>query len=134
MAFVGPVEDRLAIQELNAAYGDHVSAREVESWAALWAEDAVWEHPVFGHKQGRAAIREVYEGVLKVRPTIVFMGSLGNVTAEGDSASGRYWVNEITVDNEGVTRRTAGLYEDEYVRREGRWLFGRRRYQYLHQA
>jgi len=60
MPFTGPFEDRLAIHELVASYGDAVTRRDADAWIANWAEDCVWKLPAIPGMErieGKAAIR-----------------------------------------------------------------------------
>ena len=105
-------------------------ARELEAWASLWAEDAVWEHPRFGISNGRDAIRKVCANAFEALPMIHFVGTLGGVTVDGDAAHGRVWISEATTSTRVGPNVVMGLYEDDYVRRGGRWFFRKRVYTY----
>ena|SRR5579859_8048452 len=131
MSFSGPLEDRVAIAELNAGFGDHISAREPEQWGALWADDARWDHPRLGQLSGKAAIIKACAGAFENLPFIFFVGRLGAVDVRGDAATGRVWVIEFTANKAGDSQRVCGLYTDDYVKRQGVWLFQHRRYRYL---
>ena len=56
----------------------------------------------------------------------------GEIKVSGDRATGRFWTSEITRLKSGEEQRIAGRYEDEYVKREGRWFFKSRNYRMLH--
>src|SRR5690348_9172218 len=83
MAFTGPVEDRLAIHELVATYGDAVTRRDGDAWANCWAEDSVWCLPAIPGMEeikGRAAIRAAWEAAMPGWPFQVNIQTLGAVT------------------------------------------------------
>lgn len=46
--FTGPLEDRVAIQELNGTYADGVVRIDAATWATVWADDADWD--LMGHQ------------------------------------------------------------------------------------
>ena len=61
MPFTGPFEDRLAIHELVASYGDAVTRRDADAWIANWSEDCVWKLPAIPgmeRVEGKAAISQ----------------------------------------------------------------------------
>ena len=134
MAFSGPLEDRIAIQELNASYADTISAGELEEWNGLWAEEAVWDHPRFGHLVGRKEIAAMGVKALAALPFVQYAGLVGRIEIEGDRARGRVWVTEYTSRKDGGHFRVSGVYDDQYVKGDGRWLFLERRYAYRQRA
>ena len=135
MAFTGPVEDRLAIHELVASYADAVSRRDAHDWGANWAEDAVWRVPAFPgleKVEGRDAIVAAWSEAMSNFSMNLMVQTLGAVAVDGDRATGRAYHNELVADLEGNTRTAYGCYEDEYVKRDGRWLFASRVFTSLH--
>ena len=131
-AFAGPLKDRVAIHELVAAYGDAISRLNVEEFGTLWAEDAVWVHPQVGTREGRGAIMQMCADAMKNYSQLVFTGALAALEIRGDHAAGRNYTSELVTDLKGATVRVTGRYDDEYVRRGGRWLFKRREFNLLH--
>ena len=132
MAFIGPLEDRIAIQELVAEYGDAVSRRDKAGFAATWAEDGVWHLPWLEPVHGRDAIAEVWEGQIANYPFHNFSGYLGSCEIEGNRAKGRLWTSELVQNIQGNSGVVTGLYEDEFVKVDGRWLFASKRFTPLH--
>lgn len=135
MAFDGPAEDRLAIRELVAAYGDAVTRNSAEDWGALWAEDSVWAMPDFPGWElikGKSAIVSTWIDAMKNFPMNINVQSLGAVTVTGDTAAGRAYTSELVTDATGATYRVTGRYDDQYVRQNGRWLFRSRMFKVLH--
>jgi uncharacterized protein (TIGR02246 family) len=132
MAFRGPLEDRIAIQELVAEYGDAVSRRDKAGFAATWAEDGVWHLPWLEPVTGRDAIADVWEGQIANYPFHNFRGYMGSIEIDGRRATGRLWTSEIVVNLHGASGTVTGLYEDEFVKQGDRWLFARKSFQPLH--
>lgn len=135
MTFTGPLEDRIAIQELVATYGDAVTRRDGDAWAACWAEGSTWDLTAIsgmGKVEGRAEIRRAWEAAMPGWPFQVNIATLGSVTIAGDRAEGRVYTQELTTDTSGMSQRWTGQYDDVYIRKDGRWLIERRNYAILH--
>jgi uncharacterized protein (TIGR02246 family) len=135
MSFEGPAEDRLAIRELVAAYGDAVTRNSAGDWGALWAEDGVWAMPDFPGwelMRGKDLIVSTWVEAMKNYPMNVNIQTLAAVTVTGDTATGRAYTSELVTDASGATYRVTGRYDDEYVRTDGRWLFRSRVFKVLH--
>lgn len=133
MAFTGPIEDRIAIRELLESYADCVNQRDAEGWAALWAEDGRWLLPNLGdgyRLEGRATIgpawvkmMEDYHGPAAAPWPIMFQLVPGTLSVAGDAGEGRCYSFESFDDGTGRTIHTKGVYDDRFVRQDGRWLF-----------
>lgn len=132
MTFSGPLEDRIAIQELNATYGDAVSRRDKDAFGATWAEDAVWHLPWLDPVQGRETIVNLWVEQIANYPFHNFSGYVGALEIEGDRARGRVWTSELVENVKGQGGRVTGRYDDEYVKRDGRWYFARKTFTPLH--
>lgn len=135
MAFCGPFEDRLAIHELVAAYADAITVRDPAGWKALWAEDSEWCLPLIPGMEsikGREAIFAAWEAAMKDFPNMVGTSGLGMLEIDGDSARGRAYPRELIISPDGTIRTDYGLYEDDYVKIDGAWLFKRRSHKILY--
>ncbi len=135
MAFDGPAEDRLAIRELVAAYGDAVTRNSAEDWGALWAEDSVWAMPDFPGWElirGKSAIVATWVDAMKNYPMNINVQTLGAVTVIGATAACRAYTAELVTDATGATYRVTGRYDDQYVKENGKWLFKSRMFKVLH--
>lgn len=135
MSFEGPAEDRLAIRELVAAYGDAVTRNDAEGWAALWAEESVWcmpDFPGWEMMKGKNTIVSTWIEAMKNYSLNINVQTLGAVEVTGDTATGRAYTDELVTDTAGATYRVSGRYDDEYVKRDGRWLFRSRMFKVLH--
>lgn len=129
MPFTGPLEDRVAIHELVASYGDAVTTRDGDAWIANWAEDAVWKLPAIPgmeRVEGRPAILKAWLDAMPGWPNQVNFQRCGAITVEGDRAWGHTYTDELNQDANGVWERWLNRYDDEWVKRDGRWLFASR--------
>jgi ketosteroid isomerase-like protein len=137
MAFVGPVEDRLAIHELVVSYGDAVTRRDVDDWGGNWAEDGFWAMPDFpGWEkiEGKDVIVSTWVDAMEGFPLNINVATLASVQVKGDQATGHAYTSELVCEPGGEAYRVTGRYDDEYVKQNGRWLFRRRVFKVLHQG
>jgi uncharacterized protein (TIGR02246 family) len=128
MAFSGPIEDRVAIQELNADYGDAVCIRDREAFAAVWADDASWTLPWGEPVVGRDAITSHWYAMIGDIPFHNYSGFLGALKIDGDAGNGRVWTTERVQNKNGEIITLSGRYDDQYAKRDGRWYFQSRKW------
>jgi len=134
MPFIGPVEDRLAIRELLEVYADAVNRVDADEWAATWAEDAEWslpDYPEIGTTHGRPAIKAMWIEAMKAYPGIIFHSYPGSIEVTGNTAQVRSYTSEV-YDQNGMTMRDCGIYEDTCVKVDGQWLFQSRIFRNTH--
>ncbi|WP_068071608.1 nuclear transport factor 2 family protein [Novosphingobium lentum] len=129
MAFTGPLEDRVAIHELVASYGDAVTRRDADDWIGNWAEDGVWKLPAIPGMErieGSAAILKAWLDAMPGWPFQVNFQRCGAIVVEGETAHGHTYTDELNTDTAGKTERWLNRYDDEWVKRDGRWYFASR--------
>lgn len=134
MPYTGPSEDRLALRELLETYADAVTRRDPQDWGATWAEDAEWslpDYPEIGTTKGRAAIVAMWTEAMKAYPGIMFEAWPGSIEVSGNTATMRSYTAEV-YDQDGVTLRDRGVYEDTCVKIGGEWLFQSRSFRNIH--
>jgi SnoaL-like domain len=134
MPFTGPAEDRLAIRELLETYADAVTRRDAAAWGATWAEDGEWslpDYPEIGTTVGRPAIVAMWTEAMKGYPGIMFEAWPGSIEIAGDRAAMRSYTAEV-YDQDGITMRDRGVYEDTCVKVGGQWLFASRSFRNIH--
>ena len=125
--------DELAVRNLVAAYIDAVNRYDKEDWAATWSETATWD--LMGMEvSGRDAIVELWTNAMSGFETALMMLNSGTVTVDGDTASGRWYLTEHLKPVEGDANMVLGVYDDEYRRENGQWLFSRRAYRIMYQG
>ena len=123
--FTGPIEDRVAITELNGTYADGVVRIDAGTWATVWADDAHWN--LMGHTvDGKAAIVAMWQGAMAGLDAVSFQCVPCMIAVTGDTATARVQTQEILKPKDGPTRHVGGLYEDELRRIDGRWQFTKR--------
>ena len=141
MTFAGPVEDPLAIRELPEAYGDAVTQRDVNAWAACWAEEGRWCLPdLSGWEEikGKQTIvaewlkmMEAFHGPAEKADACIFISMPGAIQVTQNTATGRTYTTETYTDAKGVSRRILSEYADKFVKRNGQWLFSERSWKML---
>ena len=124
----GELEARESIRDLVARYNAHGDAGRIDAMLELFAEEAVMEVP--GETlRGRTAIRVFMERVASgadrkpIRLLRHFIATHQIDVESRDTARGRCYYQVLTED--GLDHW--GRYVDEYVKREGRWLFASRK-------
>lgn len=129
--------DMEGIWDLVARFDDAVNRRDKEEFAKLWAADAIWDigEPRPLHVEGADKIVSTWSTML-FSSEWMFRGSFtGIITLNGDQATGRWpcietgTLLDANKAPQGYDNRA--VYEDDYVKKEGIWLFQRRRYLYL---
>ncbi|MGH8325538.1 MAG: nuclear transport factor 2 family protein [Steroidobacteraceae bacterium] len=132
-------DDRAEIENLSNRYMVALDAGDIDTIMTAWAQDGVLEW-ARGTERGAPAIRKAMADFSKAREVPVPEGAASRprtrhhilnhvIDVSGDTArTTAYWF--------GITNQTPqkdvqlfffGHYEDELVRRGGRWLFKQRR-------
>jgi hypothetical protein len=123
----------VAVQRLQAAYGDAVTRRSWDDVRALFEPDAVVHidtraRPPFTI-EGPDALVEFIERALE--PFVFFEFAILNAVADltaDDAAVGRVYICELRHDRDGEWTQAFGLYQDQYLRRAGTWRIRERHY------
>lgn len=129
MAFSGPLEDRLLIRELIGDYSDATFRQDAEAWLACWTEDGVRAQAGAREHHGKAALRAMWDAVWAMLDKLAFFTEIGVIEVQGDQAITRCYCREILFLKDGGVRKVVGVYDDQLVRQNGKWLFARREYQ-----
>jgi len=122
MPFTGSFEDRIAIRELYETNADGACRGDRATWLGCFAPDAHWKTHYFdisGHEAIGAKYDEITAGVSDT----TFSVQLLSIEVDGETARTRAQQTESLMWPNGSTYDLVGLYEDELVRRDGRWLF-----------
>jgi len=122
MNFTGPELDRLAIRELYDTCADGGCRGDREAWLGCYAHDARWVSPYFD-VEGIDAIGETYDAIMAGVVDTTIFPQIGMIEVEGDWARVRLQQAESLLYPDGSTYDLVGLYEDDLVRRDGRWWF-----------
>lgn len=124
-------EAECAIRQLHARYADAVWRKDAESFAACFAEDAVWR--IAGAElAGVAAIRAGFEAFMGgvERSLMTFRTPI--VTIDGEGAGGisaRTYVTEQNKYRDRPAATTIGIYYERFAERDGALRFAWRHWQ-----
>ena len=127
-------EDILEIQMLAQRYADAVMRHDADNWGTCWAKDGEWHLGAPEPIVGRDNIVAAWKGAMAGYPFAVFMVLPGIVELDGDTATMRSYVEENLEGTDGVGFRVYGCYNDEVVKKGGKWKFKARRYSVLYRG
>lgn len=122
-------DDETAIRALVHRYTMAIADRDADTWSATWADDGVWD---MGGQvtRGRPAIRSQWETAMARFVEVGHVASFAELSVDGDDATGRWVVEETTVDADGKSFAFVADYHDTYVRTGGGWRFAQRRLEF----
>ncbi len=97
--------------------------------AELFVEEGLWTGPAdYGRHEGRAQLEKFFEGMGAGSIFTVHMVGNEEIEISGDTATGRWTtIAPCTFRLEGKAEDFWGFlrYENEFVRRDGRWWFSK---------
>ena len=135
----GYADDRAEIENLSNRYMVAVDAGDIETVMGTWADDGVLDW-VGGVENGKAAIRKAMSNFAGGRPVTIPEGATSRprthhqiinhvIDVNGNTAKTiAYWFAMTNnTPQKDVQMQAFGHYEDELVKRNGRWLFKKRK-------
>jgi uncharacterized protein (TIGR02246 family) len=130
MAFIGPLEDRIAIRELHDTYADAGFRGDMEQWLGCFVEDCAWVTP-YGEMRGKEQLKATWDQIFSNLGALGFFTVMGGVEIDGDTATDRAYIREIFLAKDGAIQKLVGRYDDRLVREDGVWKFAKREYSVL---
>jgi len=127
--------DELAIRRTIEEYSDAVCRRRSDEIMALWDEDCRWSVPDMKGLEdvrGKELICATFEGAQDLFSFVFLVCTPGHIRIKGDRAWVRTYTTERLVDLEGTIRNAVGRYDDQLIKRDGKWLFSERVWYILH--
>jgi len=128
------LEDETAIQNLQNAWGYYVDRRQWDDIADLYAPDGLIALANDERVRGRSAIRSALE---EMGPAGLSPGELNDhllfapvvaIHADGSTASARGLVLGTIGVHQQDAQWTLGIYDNDYVKRDGIWMIAASRY------
>lgn len=132
------VAAELAIRNTVGRYIDGICLRDSKVWGATWSENAIWVLPNMADPanpnvlEGKQAIVAAWLAAMAKFPHVMQKIQSGWVEVDGDTATGRWYLTEGNHLADGSSASSYGLYNDEYVKENGEWLFSRREYSIMY--
>ncbi len=128
------LRDEAEIRTLVARFGDAATRNDPAAFRALWTPDAEWRigEPFPLQIIGVEKIETAFNTLMGQWEFFAHLPASVLVDVAGDTARARCTVEEIGLNTATAkSYHNVALYHDELRRREGRWLFSSRSYQYL---
>ena len=126
--------DKIALKELVDTFSILADRKDGLAQEALFTPDAVVENyggdgKLMTSLKGSKEIAKVYDDFLKTQDVVYHINGQQVVWIDGDKATGTsycYVVLISTQDGKKVKRTQGMRYEDEYEKRDGKWLISKR--------
>ena len=127
------IEDRILLRELVDKVSMLGDRKDFSAQVELFDDNALSETfagdtPIL-RLTGRKAMAEAFPVFLKDFKTVYHLNGQQVVTLEGDSAKGTCYcvITLIKIGKEKTLTTTIGaVYQDEYIRKNNRWLIAKR--------
>jgi ketosteroid isomerase-like protein len=124
-----PVQDVLALLNLQAEYADGADSFSGASYASVFTDDAVLDatHTGIPAVVGRAAIAKLMDDTFAQQTHNCHMTTNQRVlSVDGDRATGRCYFFQRSILRNGGRTEFSGRYEDEYRRTPEGWKISKR--------
>jgi ketosteroid isomerase-like protein len=124
-----PVQDVLALLNLQAEYADGADSLSGAAYASVFTEDGVLDatHTGIPAVAGRAAIARLMDDTFAQQTHNCHMTTNQRVlSADGDRATGRCYFFQRSILRNGGRTEFSGRYEDEYRRTPEGWKISKR--------
>jgi ketosteroid isomerase-like protein len=124
------IADRVEIEALRGEYSDAAMMRDYDRVAALFTADGVLRMPnVPVELTGSAEIRAWGERVPTIMEFFVQTTHPGVIRLDGDTATGRAYLQELLRTRDGHAEVNFAIYHDRYRRTPDGWRFAERTYE-----
>jgi SnoaL-like domain len=125
--------DRASVTDLYAKYALGIDQGDRALFASVWASEAQLTYDAVDmHLVGRDAIMRWYDERPGASPVLPAVGGnlrlAGNhlIRIDGDRATGKAEIVALRYTGTSMHLYSAGVYDDEFERRDGEWLIVRR--------
>jgi len=130
MSDLQAIADRFEIEALRAEFTDAVMMLDYDRVATLFTQDGVWRMPnIPAELAGQDEIRAFGERVPGFVDYLVQTTHPGAVRLDGDTASGRAYIQELIRLRDGSSELNYAIYHDRYRRTPDGWKFTERVYE-----
>jgi ketosteroid isomerase-like protein len=130
MSDLQAVADRVEIEALRGEFTDAVMMRDYDRVASLFTADGVWRMPnIPAEITGQEQIRAWGKRVPEIAEFLLQNTHPGVIRLDGDTASGRAYIQEIGRTRGGRSELNYAIYHDRYQRTADGWKFTERVYE-----
>ena len=130
MSDLQAIADRFEIETLRGEFTDAVMMRDYDRVASLFTRDGVWRMPnIPVELAGQEEIRAWGERVPQFVDYLVQTTHSGTVRLDGDTASGRAYIQELIGLRDGGSELNYAIYHHRYQRTPDGWRFTERAYE-----
>ena len=130
MSDLQAIADRFEIETLRGEFTDAVMMRDYDRVASLFTRDGVWRMPnIPVELAGQEEIRAWGERVPQFVDYLVQTTHSGTIRLDGDTASGRAYIQELIRLRDGGSELNYAIYHDRYQRTSDGWKFTERVYE-----
>ena len=131
MSDLQSIVDRFEIEALRGESTDAAMMRDWDRFASLFTPDGAWRIPDVGVEfEGREAIRD---GIARLQENLweFFVQNThpGTIQVDGDTATGRAYIEEFGRFSDGRSQVNYSIYHDRYRRTPDGWRFEERRFE-----
>ena len=129
------VKDELEIRNLAGRFSDAANRRDFAAFGKLWTTDGKWQvlDPFPFHAEGAANIQSKIGEMIGQFELFVQMTHEGVVELNGETATGRWTVQEMVKSKDGkIFQNNVAMYDDKLEKQNGKWLFASRIYHYIY--
>ena len=124
------IADRVEIEALRGEFTDAVMMRDYDRVASLFAHDGALRMPYINVQlTGREQIRAWGDQAQSLWDYFVQTTHPGTIQLDGDTASGRAYIQELIRLRDGHSELHYAIYHDRYQRTPDGWKFTERRYE-----
>jgi ketosteroid isomerase-like protein len=124
------IADRVEIEALRAEFSDAVMMRDRARLALLFTPDGALRMPNIPAEQvGREEIRAGGERLQALWEFFVQTTHPGMIQLDGDTATGRAYIQELARTRDGRQGLNFAIYHDRYQRTPDGWKFAERVYE-----
>jgi ketosteroid isomerase-like protein len=130
MSDLEAIADRVEIEALRGEYTDAAMMRDYDRLASLFTPDGALRMPnIPAELTGREEIRAWGERVPAVVDYFVQTTHPGTIRLDGDTATGRAYMQELIRLRDGSSHLNYAIYHDRYQRTGDGWKFTERVYE-----
>jgi ketosteroid isomerase-like protein len=130
MSDLQAIADRVEIEALRGEFTDAVMMHDYDRLAALFTHDGTVRLPhAYAGAVGREDMRAGGEQLQALLDYMVQTTHPGTIVLDGDTASGRAYMSELTRFRDGRSELNYGIYHDRYQRTSDGWKFTERVYE-----